>query len=228
MNHARILLTSCLGLLVSYGVSVAEPTLSVVSTRAVPGSTANVAISFTTDTNVTGLQFDLLFDTNYLQLGPVVSGSAASGQFFGTNLIAPGQFRVLTISFTDTPMSNGVVAYMPFFIATNAPDHDESLTFTNVFATDAAGDAVAMFSSNGVLAVVVPPLISAITPTNGGVMQLTLAGSPGRNYLIQATANLAAPQWLSFSNLVSGSNPIFDDVTAPNFPVRFYRALVDW
>jgi hypothetical protein len=47
-------------------------------------------------------------------------------------------------------------------------------------------------------------------------------------YIIQATTNPAAPQWLSFSNVVAGGNPVFDDATSPNFPVRFYRAQVAW
>jgi hypothetical protein len=175
---------------------------------------------------VTGLQFDLLFNTNYLQLGPLVRGNALSDQFLGTNLIAPGQFRVLAISFINTPISNGVFVYMPFTIASNSPDHDEPLVFTNGFATDARAEAVALASSNGVLAVVVPPRISGITPTNGRAMHLALTGSPGRNYIIQAATNLAAPQWLSFTNVLTGGNPIFNDITASNFPVRFYRALI--
>ena len=206
--------------------AAAMPLLSVGSTQGIPGSTANVAINFTTDTNVTGVQFDLLFNTNYLQLGQLIRGNALSDQFLGTNLIAPGQFRVLAISFIDTPISNGVIVYMPFTIASNAPDHDEPLTFTNVFATDALAESVALSLSNGVLAVVVPPRISAIAPTNGGGMRLVLAGSAGRNYVIQAATNLAAPQWLPFTNILAGGSPVFDDVTASNSPLRFYRAQV--
>ena len=207
--------------------AVAEPLLSVGSTQGVPGSTVNVAINYTSDTNLTGMNFDLLFNTNYLQWEPVVRGNIPLDQFLlGTNLIAPGQFRVLIISSMRMPMSNGIVLYMPFTIASNAPDHDEPLTFTNVAATDAAAEEVALPTTNGVLAVVVPPQITGITPANSGRMHLALAGSPSRNYIIQATTNLAAPQWLSFSNVLAGSNSVFDDTTASNFPARFYRALV--
>ena len=226
MKLARSLLASSLGVLTASVVTVASPLLSVDSTQGIPGSTVNVAINYTTDTNLTGIQFDLLFNTNYLQWGPPIRGNALSDQFLGTNLIAPGQFRVLAISFVSTPISNGVVVYMPFTIAINAPDHDEPLTFTNVVATGAAAEEVALPTSSGILAVVVPPRITGITPTNSGVMHLALIGSPGRNYIIQATTNLAAPQWLSFSNVLSGGNPVFDDATATNFPVRFYRAQV--
>jgi len=223
MKLTHVLLAPCLaGLLAS---AAAAPLLSVVSTQAIPGSTANVAINYSTDTNLTGLQFDLVFNTNYLQLGQIIRGNALSDHVLATNLIAPGSFRVLTFSFSNTPLSNGVVVYMPFTIAANAPDHDEPLVFTNVVATDAAGVMVALPSSNGVLSVVVPPQISKIMPANGGVIHLTLTGSADRNYIIQAATNLAALQWFSFTNVVSGSNAVFDDTTAPNFPVRFYRAL---
>lgn len=207
--------------------AVAAPLLSVVSTQGIPGSTVNVAINYTTDTNLTGMNFDLLFSTNYLQWEPVIRGNIPPDQFLlGTNLIAPGQFRVLVISSMRMPICNGIVLYMRFTIASNSPDHNEPLTFTNVAATDAAAEEVALPTNNGVLAVVVPPQISGITPTDGGVMHLALTGSSGRNYVIQATTNLTAPQWLSFSNVLSGGNPVFDDATATNFPVRFYRAQV--
>ena len=121
-------------------------------------------------------------------------------------------------------MTNGVMVYMPFTISSNAPDHDEPLTFTNMSATDENGLAVALLATNGVLSVVVPPRVSAITRTNVGV-RLTLVGSAGRNYTFQAATTLVSPQWLAFTNVV-GSNGVFVDVTASNFPARFYRAVV--
>jgi len=227
MKLVRLLPAASLGVLMASVVVPAAPLLSVVSTQGIPGSMVNVAISYTSNTNLTGMNFDLLFNTNYLQWEPVIRGNIPPDQFLlGTNLIAPGQFRVLVISSMRMPMSNGIVLYMPFTIASNAPDHNEPLTFTNVAATDAAAEEVALLTNNGVLAVVLPPQISGITPTNGGAMHLAFIGSPGRNYVIQATTNLAAPQWLSFSNILSGDNPVFDDTTATNVPIRFYRALV--
>jgi len=213
-----------MGLLVVFS-AVASPNMTVGSTNGVPGSTINVPINFFTDINVTGVEFDLLFNTNYLQWGPPMQGNALPpGELMGTNLIAPGQFRILVISFVDAPITNGVLVYMPFTISSNAPDHDEALTFTNVNATDASAFFVALATTNGVLSVVVPPRLSAIARTNAGV-RLALAGSAGRNYMFQATTNLLAPQWLAFTNVV-GSNGVLVDMTASNFPVRFYRAVV--
>jgi hypothetical protein len=59
-------------------------------------------------------------------------------------------------------------------------------------------------------------------------MHLELTGTTGRVYVIQATTNLAAPQWrpLATNTDVTGVLP-FDDVSAGAFSNRFYRAVFD-
>ncbi len=224
MKLVRLLQALSLGILISVPAK-AVPLLSVVSTQGVPGSTATIAINYASNTNITGLNFDLLYNTNYLQLGAVTQGNPLPGGIYGTNLIAPGQFRVLVLSGFGTFLSNGPVVYMPFTIATNSPDHEEPLVFTNVAATDAAGVGMALPTTNGVLSVIVPPRVS-IKLTSGGIRQLAFSASTNRSYAVQSATNLAAPQWLAFTNVISGSDPVFDDMTATNFPVRFYRVLV--
>lgn len=218
-------LAASLGILVMPASALAAPLLFMVSTQGVPGSTVTVAIDYTSDTNLTGLNFDLLFKTNFLQLGSVTLGNPLPGGIYGTNLIAPGQFRVLVLSAFGTFLSNGPVVYMPFTIAANSPDHDEPLMFTNVAATDAVGVGVALPVTNGFLSIIVPPQVG-ITLTNNGAIQLAFTSNTNRNYTIQAATNPDAPQWSSFTNVVSGSNPVFDDWTASNYPARFYRVQV--
>jgi hypothetical protein len=205
--------------------SSAGPLLSVGSTNGAPGATVNVAINYITDGTITGLNFDLLFSTNYLQTGTPVAGNAIPNPFFGFNTIAPGQLRILSIAFPTAVSSNGVVTYIPFVIASNAPDQLETLTFTNVAATDAGGNGVALPSANGVLAIVTPPQITGISSA-GGVVHLTLTANASHQYQVQAATNLSAPQWITFTNLLTGPNPVFDDVSASNLPARFYRALI--
>ena len=216
-------------MLIASSAASAQSLLSVGSTQGLPGDTVNVTINFTgnsttSPTNITGMNFDLLFNTNYLQAGTPTVGDAIPNPFFGFNLIAPGDMRVLSLAFPTAPASNGVVAFIPFTIAPNAPGHDEPLVLTNIAATDANGIQEVLSPSNGVLSIIGPPLITQIIPTNGGAIHLVLSGRPTRNYFIQAATNLAAPQWQPFTNLVSGSNGVFEDVTATNFPTRFYRA----
>lgn len=202
------------------------PLLSVVSGMGVPGSTVNIAINYVAKTNVSELQFDLLFNTDYLILGSPTLGNALSDHVLLTSVIAPGTLHASARSASHTPITNGVVAYIPFTIPVGTPDHDESLLLTSVLATNAVGNSVSLLSSNGVLAVVFPPQISAIARTDAGKARLTLTGTTGRRYMIQAATNLAAPEWLSFPNVLTGPNPSFEDALAPNFPLRFYRVVV--
>ncbi len=226
MRFLRIL--AGVGAMLPICAASASPVLSLDSAQAIPGSTTQLAVRFTTDTNVTGLQFDLSFGTNYLQLGSVVRGDSLSDHILGTNLLAPGLFRVLTISPSDTALVNGTIIYMPFTIATNAPDHNEALTLSNFLGVNSNGDLVSLFASNGVLSVVIPPRFGTITPTNGGVMHLEFTGTTGRVYVIQATTNLSPPLWTSLTTNtnVNGIQP-YDDVSAPGIPRRFYRARIE-
>jgi len=186
-----------------------------------------VPISFTTDTNVPSFQFDLVFSTNYLTTGTVVPGPANPGYFIFTNAtVAPGVLRVLSVGFLS-PLADGVVALVPFTIATNAPDHDETLQVSNVVVSSFAGDNVPASGSNGLLAVAVPPRFTSIALTNRGAIHLEITGSTGRTYVVEAAAGVAGPPWLAVhTNLVSQGTLVFDDLSATNFPARFYRARV--
>ncbi len=54
--------------------------------------------------------------------------------------------------------------------------------------------------------------------------QLGLAGTPGSNYVLQATTNFSA--WTPISTNTAGASPFnLLDPKATNFPYRFYRVL---
>ena len=215
-------------LLAGSGILSADPTLSVGSTVGVPGSTVQVAINYTTDTNAPSLQFDLVYSTNYLSSGEPVAGNGLSDHLIGSNEVSPGLRRVLIFSFSNAPITNGVLVFVPFTIATNVPDQDEPLVLTNVVVSSADAQVVPASATNGTLAIaVLPPQFSSIAPTNGGVIHLQLAGTAGRSYSIQATTNLQSPQWTTLQTGVATNGVLeFDDVSAGLFPRRFYRALV--
>jgi Cohesin domain len=219
-----------IGLLLSGAAgALAEPTLSLDNTAAPPGATNLVPVNITVDTNVVSFQFDLWYSTNYLTPGAPIGGDALSDQGLYYNVVSPGQYRVLAVSFTDTPLTNGVAVYVPFTIASNAPDHDEPLMLSNVVFVSAQAFSVPVnVNSNAILSITVPPRFTAIFPTNGDGVHLELTGTPGRTYVIQAAANLSEPQWtpLVTNTNISGILP-FDDVSAGIFPVRFYRAQFD-
>ena len=208
---------------------MAVPSMSVGWTAGAPGTTDLVPVSVTIDTNVVSLQFDLLYNTNYLTPGAPVGGDALSNQQLYYNVVSPGLYRVLAVSFTDTPLTNGVAAFVPFAIAPTTPDHDEVLVLSNVVLVNSQAESVPVtFSSNALLSITVPPRFIVVFPTNAGAMHLELTGTTGRVYVIEATTNLVPPQWspLTTNTDTTGLLP-FDDFSAIAFPSRFYRARFD-
>lgn len=203
----------------------ADSVLSVQFTAGAPGTTAMVPVNYTTDTNAPSLQFDLLYDTNYLTAGDPTGGNALSDHQVASAEVSPGLRRVLILSFSNSPITNGVLVYVPFAISTNAPDHDEMLTMSNVLVVNAGASVVPSESSNGVLAIAVPPRFDAIFPTNGGAVHLELSGTTGRHYAIQTTTNLAQPVWTAIStNAAVGGLVEFEGQDQEM--ARYYRAVV--
>lgn len=218
-------MTALLALVLGAGLLPAEPMLSVGSAAGAPGTTVQVAINYTTDTNAPSLQFDLMYETNYLTNGAPVGGSALADQQIYYNEISPGILRVLLLSFSNSPMTNGVLVYVPFIISTNAPDQDETLVLTNVIASSPLGTEIPAGTSNGVLSIAVPPQFTSILATNNGGIFLQLGGTTGRSYVIEAATNLSPSQWIPLATNVAVNGFVeFDDTAAVSFPSRFYRA----
>jgi hypothetical protein len=212
--------------LAGFSVASAAPVLSVNPAAGIPGTTVQVAVGDTTDTNTPSLQFDLLYATNYLATGTPAGGNALSDHQVASSEPAPGVRRVLIFSFSNAALTNGVLAYVPFMIATNAPDHDQPLTLSNVVVSSAQANQVTAYSSNGVLVVAIPPRITSLVRTNGAVL-LQLSGTSARAYRLDAQTNPAAPQWTALAtNTASNGTAEFEDTAAAGFGFRFYRAAL--
>ncbi len=199
--------------------------LSVGSTAGAPGTTVQVAINYTTDTNAPSLQFDLKYETNFLTNGAPVGGSALADQEIYYNEVSPGDLRVLLLSFSNSPLTNGVLVYVPFIISTNAPDEDETLVLTNVVVSSPQGTQIPAGASNGVLSIAVPPQFTSVFATNNGGIYVQLSATTGRSYVIEAATNLSSSQWTPLATNVAVNGLVdFDDTSAGSFPSRFYRA----
>jgi hypothetical protein len=130
-------------------------------------------------------------------------------------------------SFSNSPLTNGVLVYVPFAIATNAPDHDEILSLSNVVLSNPEGFAVPANAFGGVLAITQPPRFTSITETNGGIIHLELLGASNRMDVIQGGSSLPAPQWINLqTNIATNGVLDFDDPSSPSVPLRYYRAMV--
>jgi autotransporter-associated beta strand protein len=82
--------------------------------------------------------------------------------------------------------------------------------------------------TNGVLSVVttVGPQFTSLALSADGVVQFSGTGAAGVTYTLNATTNIMAPvMWMSVTNAVANQTGLFQlsDLSATNFPQRFYR-----
>jgi hypothetical protein len=87
-----------------------------------PGQTVFVNVTFTGDGTVTGLQFDLSFDSDFLTVGTPASGPALTDHDLDTEILTPGILRILVHSSTNDILGNGIVVALPFTIDSTTPD----------------------------------------------------------------------------------------------------------
>ncbi|HEY4415466.1 MAG TPA: immunoglobulin domain-containing protein, partial [Verrucomicrobiae bacterium] len=93
-----------------------------------------------------------------------------------------------------------------------------SFTVTNIFG--------AVTSSVATLTIVLPPKINTVTANPGGGVTLSLAGSPGVNYVLESSTNLLpAASWQPVATNLMATNGVwlFNDSQVTSVPQRFYR-----
>jgi len=63
-------------------------------------------------------------------------------------------------------------------------------------------------------------------PTSSG-FQVNIEGVPGAQFVVQASTDLSASNWLSlYTNVLTGSETNYTDTDSPNWRTRYYRALL--
>src|SRR5690242_5331853 len=77
------------------------------------GDTRDIPIRLTGGGNVTGAQFDVVFDPGRISLGKPKSNDPASNHNVESHQIAPGRQRVVIYSNALTALKEGDVAHVP-------------------------------------------------------------------------------------------------------------------
>jgi hypothetical protein len=78
-------------------------------------------------------------------------------------------------------------------------------------------------SSNAVLTVIVPPIISA-APSVGGSFSLAWSAQSNFSYQVQCTTNLVAPAWQNLGRSITATNGAASTLDFPGSDFqRFYR-----
>ena len=144
----------------------------------------------------------------------VLLGRSASFSV-SANGSAPFQYQWLFNS-TNIPGATKSIYMIPAVAATNTGNY-------SVIVTNSAGGVT---SSNALLTVIVPPVVSF--QFLAGYPQLNLIGMLSSNFTVQYSTNLAGTNWInlrSISNL--SANPYqFLDPAGSGQPARFYRAVM--
>jgi hypothetical protein len=70
---------------------------------------------------------------------------------------------------------------------------------------------------------VIPPTLAPIGYDSSKQFQMAVSGALNNTYIVQASANLGASNWVSLATNAGPST--FTDPTAPNYQTRFYRVI---
>ncbi len=117
--------------------------------QAAPGSASQIPIKLTSQGNVSGLQFDLSFNSDLLTYVSGTNGSLTSGFAFTASLYEPGKVRVVIYSPANSniPLGEGDVALLTLQAAPGALSGQNcALTLSNVSMSDAAAIEIADYS----------------------------------------------------------------------------------
>lgn len=99
-------------------------TLSGAQVPAVAGSQVAVEFTLSADSSerVTGIQFDLRFDSRALTITKIDTGPAAlaAGKILSSNALEPGRYRVLVAGLNQSQIESGVVVVAEVEVAADA------------------------------------------------------------------------------------------------------------
>jgi hypothetical protein len=182
------------------------------------GTFSGNEIAMVTDTNnptIPSLAFD---GANYLLTWHAgLTNSQIFYQFFNPSASAIGpEFTLFSPQGTNVPVFDGVLFDgNRFLISAIVGGFDKSSGFT---------------SSSGTWGTFIPkstasPTVAATGSLGGTQFSLQLTGTPGINYAVQVTTNLASPNWTAIvTNSPTNGTFNFTDTHATN-QNRFYRAV---
>jgi probable HAF family extracellular repeat protein len=72
-----------------------------------------------------------------------------------------------------------------------------------------------------------PWILLSAPAQSGGGFQVNVEGWPGQQFVVQASTDLSASNWISlYTNVLTGSQTNFTDADATNCKTRYYRAVL--
>ncbi|HWX20041.1 MAG TPA: MBG domain-containing protein, partial [Candidatus Binatia bacterium] len=187
--------------LTNYSVLSTNGTLTIT-----PANSANALVS---SPNPSAQNSNVIFTATLAPVAPATATPTGAVQFF-TNGVALG---------SPVSLSGGVASTSTALLPIGS----------NVVTAAYLGDGNFLASTNSLVQVVtantaVPPVTVGISKNGNGTVTVTFRGTPGVQYVVQATSSLPN-LWQNVSTNTAGTNGLwtFTDSMA-NHPQRFYRA----
>jgi hypothetical protein len=210
------------------GIARAQVDFAVGLAGGLPGDTVALPFVFQAESNITALQFDVVYDGTLFTSGTATNSSAAPEHIAASAMQTNATRRVVLYSMTNAPLDNGIVVAVPFTITNTAPEGIYPIGMTNVIVANRGGERASLaYEVSGYLVVgaIWPPARLRLPMLNQYGLRFVLNGTPESGYAVQASTNLT--QWTALcTNLAQGGVIFFSDRQATNFPHRFYRAVL--
>ena len=214
---------SALGSLLFLGTSIAfSAQISLLSPSATPGSSVLTQVMFASQaSSVSGIQLDLEYDSSAMSLFATLSDPARTS---GKNLyaldLAPNKKRFLIVGLNQTLIPGGALINLLVNISLTASTGSYDLALSNVYGTDASGNAVSVTATGGMIAVnagVATPLQLSGIMNAGSFLPGPVA--PGELVtLIGSGIGPASAQQSSGppnNTILGGTSVLFDGTAAP-------------
>jgi uncharacterized protein (TIGR03437 family) len=198
--------------------------LSLPKPTAAPGAGFILPISFASQSaTVTGIQFDLQYDTGAMSLSATVGEAARnSGKSLYLWDLAPGQRRFLIVGLNRDQVVDGTLVNLFVNLSPTAPAASYSLKLLSVLGTDSSAQAVTIGAVDGGIIVQGTAGTGSRLQPDGvlnGASLLPGRVAPGEIVtLIGAGIGPAAPQQPAASptsTVLDGASVLFDGTPAP-------------
>jgi uncharacterized protein (TIGR03437 family) len=198
--------------------------LSLPTTTAPPATSLLLPVSFASQSaSVTGIQFDLQYDSSTLSLSATVGDTArTSGKTLYFEDLAPGQRRFVIVGLSQDPFADGTLINLFANVSSSATGGTYPLKLLNVVATDSSAHAVTVKPVDGSITVQGTAGSGSRLQPDGvlnGASLLPGAVAPGEIVtLLGAGIGPSSPQQPSqspTSTTLDGTSVLFDETPAP-------------
>jgi hypothetical protein len=161
-----------------------------------PGQTVALSVQLTTGgAQISGVQFDLIYDPATLTVTPTAGAAAtAAGKGVETNMVQPNDMRLIVTGINQTPIGSGDITDLSIQIAANAAAGSHSLAFSGVVGTTPGATLVSVSATNGTVNVTMALQFYPLTPCrvadtrgngfSGSQGQPSMAGGTSRNFQV--------------------------------------------